>query len=172
VRAPTLVLLAALVLIALPSAAGCSARPPPSLPSSLWGQPAPQLHATAIDGRAVDTAALRGRVYVVEFFASYCEPCKRTLPALRRLAARDRQLVVIGVGEDEQRALTESMAATYALPFPIVHDAGNTIAARFRLDSVPLTVVVDGDGVVRWLGDATSDARDLKNVLKRVHRGR
>ncbi|MBK8262410.1 MAG: TlpA family protein disulfide reductase [Nannocystis sp.] len=170
-RAPTLVLAAAFTLLGL-APAGCSSRPPHSLPSVLWEQPAPPLRAAAIDGRTIDTAALRGRVYVVEFFASYCEPCKRSLPALRRLAERDRELVVIGIGEDDQRALTEAMAATYTLPFPVVHDVGNVIASRFRLDSLPLTVVVDGDGLVRWLGDAQSGARDLKNVIKRVRRGR
>lgn len=156
-------------LAALASAAlgpGCR-PPPPSLPSSLWGAEAPALQHRAIDGRIVDGAALRGRIVVVEFFASYCEPCKRTLPALQRLHRRGRGLAVIAVGEDESPAKTRAMAASFGLTMPVIHDAGNVLAGRFRVDGLPSAFVVDTRGVVRWVGGG-AEAGELRRVIAAV----
>lgn len=157
------VTLAALAYAALEAAGGCR-PPPPSLPSSLWGAPAPTLRHRAIDGREVDSAALRGRVVVVEFFASYCEPCKRSLPALERLHRRERGVAVVAIGEDESPAKTRSMAATFGLTMPVLHDAGNVLAGRFRVDGLPSAFVVDGRGLVRWVGGA-AERGELRRVI-------
>lgn len=162
----TLLRAAALAL----AAPACAGALPPSQASSLWGEPAPRLAHAAIDGRLVDSTALAGKVLVVDFFASYCKPCERTLPALRRLARRDRDLHVVGVGEDEELALVVSMAQRHGLDFPVLHDRGNVLAARFRVDRLPSTFVIDGGGRVRWVGGAEEDEDDLARVVRAVRR--
>ncbi|MEZ4383555.1 MAG: TlpA disulfide reductase family protein [Nannocystaceae bacterium] len=161
-----------LALAALASGLSCAGAPPPSLPTSLYGATMPAFRRAAIDGREVSSAALRGRVVVVEFFASYCAPCRRSLPALVELAARDPSLAVVAIGEDERRDLTAAMAAEYGLTMPVVHDAGNLLAARFRIDGLPSTFVIDERGVIRWFGGADHSARTLARVVAAVRSDR
>ncbi len=146
----------------------CAKPPPPSLPSSLFGAPAPAFERAALDGRRVSSEALRGDVLVVEFFASYCEPCKRSLPALVKLAERDPSLQIVAVGEDERRDRTATMAAEYGLTMPVIHDRGNVLAARFRIDGLPSTFVIDGEGALRWVGGADHDAKTLARVVATI----
>ncbi len=154
------------IVSALPLA--CARRLPPSLPSSLFSASTPAFERDAIDGRRVSSEAMRGDVLVVEFFASYCEPCRRSLPALVKLAKRDPNLQVVAVGEDERRDLTVKMAAEYGLTMPVVHDLGNVLAARFRIDGLPSTFVIDGEGALRWVGGADHDARTLARVVAAI----
>ncbi|MCY1067667.1 TlpA disulfide reductase family protein [Nannocystis sp. RBIL2] len=132
-------------------AAGC--RPPempPSAPTSLLGEAAPQFSRRGLDGRVVDLAALRDRVVVVEFFARYCEPCWRHLPKVQRWAARQRDVAVIGIGADEFAGDTQAMVRALGVAFPVVHDSGLVLTARFRVDKIPSTLVLDRGGRVRW----------------------
>lgn len=167
--APTVARFAAIALAiisALPMA--CARRLPPSLSSSLFSAPTPAFERQAIDGRRVSSEELRGDVIVVEFFASYCAPCRRSLPALVKLAKRDPSLQVVAIGEDERRDLTITMAAEYGLTMPVIHDVGNVLAARFRIDGLPSTFVLDGDGALRWVGGADHDAATLARVVAAV----
>ena len=157
-----------LVIAAMAAGGGCRRTPPPSLPSSLFGATMPAFDRPAIDGRRISSTALRGDVVVVEFFASYCEPCRRSLPALRKLAARDPSLRVVAIGEDEREGATRAMAAEYELGVPVIHDAGNVLAARFRIDGLPSTFVIDGEGAVRWIGGADHDAATLARVVAAI----
>lgn len=115
--------------------------------------------------------ALRGKVVVIEFFAQYCRPCWQQLPEVARLAEGDPDLVVLGFGEDELASDTRSMVQQLGLPFPVVHDAGNTIAAQFRVRQIPATLVVDADGVVRWQARPTDGVRELRRAIMAVRRG-
>ncbi len=128
----------------------------------------PSFERRSLDGREVETQALRGRIVVVEFFASYCEPCRRSLPALVKLAKRDRTISVVAIGEDERRDRTAKMAADYGLTMPVIHDAGNVLAARFRIDGLPSTFVIDERGAIRWVGGADHNAATLARVIKAI----
>ncbi len=147
---------------------GCARTPPPSLPTTLYGAPMPSFERRTLDGREVSSKGLRGQIVVVEFFASYCEPCKRSLPAIVKLARSDHRLTVVAIGEDERLDLTAKMAADYGLTMPVIHDAGNVLAARFRIDGLPSTFVIDEHGAIRWLGGADHDAATLARVIKAI----
>ncbi len=149
---------------------GCKATLPPSEPGPALGRSLPEFERRALDGAPVASASLRGKIVVVEFFAQYCKPCWTALPQVQRLAAGDPELVVIGVGEDEFASETQVMARSLGLGFPVVHDAGNSIAARLRVSKIPATLVIDRQGVVRWqarAGDGVRELRRVVNVLRR-----
>ncbi|MCB9704649.1 MAG: TlpA family protein disulfide reductase [Myxococcales bacterium] len=149
----------------------CAGALPWSLPGAIYGETIPAFRRQALDGREVSSTALRGDVVVVEFFASYCEPCRHSLPALQRLAERERGLQIIAIGEDEARDKSAAMAVEFGLTMPVVHDVGNLLAAGFRVDGLPTTFVVDRQGVVRWIGGADPSGRELARVVKAVRRG-
>jgi len=161
--------LAALALAALSLAApACGGAPmmPPSAASPLAGQALPDFKRRTIDGAEVDTKALRGRVVVVKFFAKYCEPCKRTLPAVQALAKERQDVVIIGVAEDEREADVREVIGAYGLTFPVIHDRGNVLSGRYRVSEMPVTFVADAQGTVRWVGGAGQSEAELGQAIE------
>jgi peroxiredoxin len=151
-------LLASLLLACPPSAPKVT---PPSTPSTLLGKTAPDFKRPALDGKDVSVAAGHGKVVVVKFMASYCEPCKRTLPAIEKLHGKDKDILVIGVAEDEREADAQALVASYKLTFPVVHDRQNILAARFRVRELPVTFVLDVEGRVAWVGGPEKTEDDI-----------
>jgi cytochrome c biogenesis protein CcmG/thiol:disulfide interchange protein DsbE len=137
---------------------------PPSAQSPLLEKPMPTIQRRAIDGRSVDTAG-RGPI-VVKFFAKYCEPCKKTLPAAERLSHEHPNVAFLGVALDEYEADVQEMVKSYGLTFPIIHDRANALAGRFRVDELPRTFVVDKAGTVRWVGGSKQTESDLEAAVE------
>jgi len=161
----------ALALAALSLAApacGGAAQMPPSAASPLANNPLPDFQRRSLDGAQVDTKGLRGRVVVVKFFAKYCEPCKKTLPAVVTLAKERADVVFIGVAEDEREADVQEVVSAYGLTFPIVHDRGNVLSGRYRVSEMPVTFVADAQGVVRWIGGPGQSEDDLAKAVSAV----
>ena len=158
-----------LLVVALIGALGCG-RPelPRSVPSPLLGKPVPAIERRALDGANVDTAQLRGRTIVVKFFAHYCEPCKRTLPAAELLSKERPDVVVIGVAEDEDESVVRELVASYGLTFPVIHDRGQVLAGRFRVSDLPVSFVAGPDGRLRWVGGADQGPGDLEQAVEAV----
>lgn len=154
-------------------AAGC--RPPelpPSAPTSLLGEAAPEFSRRGLDGRAIDIMALRGQVVVVEFFARYCEPCWKHLPKLQKWAARQGDVAVIGIAADEFAGDTQAMVQALGVAFPVVHDAGLVLTARFRVDKIPTTLVLDRGGLVRWRSFPGDGIGAMDRAVEAVRRAR
>jgi peroxiredoxin len=138
---------------------------PPSMASPLAGKPLPDFQRPALDGAKVDTAALRGRVVVVKFFAKYCEPCKRTLPAVEALAKDRADVAFIGVAEDERESDVREVIGAYGLTFPVVHDRANVLSGRYRVSEMPVTFVADAKGVIRWIGGPAQSEDELEQAI-------
>lgn len=156
----------------LAAALGCAgAVMPPSAPTSLLGEPAPDFARRSLGGAAVDTAKLRGQVVVVEFFAEYCEPCWKHLPKLQRWAGHHPDVAVVGLAADEYASDSQAMVDALGVRFPVVHDAGLQLTARFRVDKIPTTLVLDRDGRVRWRSFPGDGIGELDRAVEAVRRG-
>ena len=146
----TVVALLALVPL-LAAIAGCGTTTPGGTPSA-----APAIDATAFDGRAFALAAHAGQPIVINFWASWCAPCRSEMPLLERTAraSEGRGVVFLGVAtrdnEDAARAFLREVGVTY----PNIHDSDNAIATRYRVSGLPATVFIGRDGrIVRyWFG--------------------
>ncbi|MEZ4330139.1 MAG: TlpA disulfide reductase family protein [Myxococcota bacterium] len=106
--------------------------------------------------------ALRGRVVLVNFWATWCEPCEREMPAMQRLYARlprDRfELVAISIDEEPEKI--DAFVERYALTFPILVDPGKKVATTYQTMGVPESLLVDPEGriVERYVGPREWDA--------------
>lgn len=149
---------------------------PPSFPPSarhpLLGAPLPEIRSQSIDGHAIDKGVLTGTPVLVKFFADYCEPCKATLPAAERIHEAYPEVTFVGVDEDDTREAAEDVARRYGLTFPVVHDASNVLAGRFRVSSMPMTFVADSSGVIRWVGDEGQTEEDLRRAVQAARASR
>ncbi len=155
-RGPSLLLAG---LVALTTSCG-SASMPPSLRHGLFEKTAPSL------GEFMPTRGLSEgpRATVIDFWASWCPTCTRTLPMLDALY-RDHEadgVLVVGVAVDEDPRKAEAFHGRFA-SFPLVLDPDQRLASRFGVAQVPLTFVLDGDDVVRWVG---RDPADVERAVK------
>jgi cytochrome c biogenesis protein CcmG/thiol:disulfide interchange protein DsbE len=124
-------------------------RNPRTLPSPLIGRPAPVFRLAQFDGGVIDTAALRGRVLVINFWASWCYPaCYEEAPRLQRLweAYQDRGVVVIGVNIQDQDGPARAFIRQFRQTFPNAMDRTGQVAIDFGVYGVPETFVVDQEG--------------------------
>jgi cytochrome c biogenesis protein CcmG/thiol:disulfide interchange protein DsbE len=147
--------LAALPLVIACAHATSEGPAPPSSPSPLLGAPLPTFRRPTVQGPVFDTAATpAGRVLVVDFFAAYCRPCQRALPALEALHAAHPDVAVVGVSMDDGLEGAAAMVSRHHLTFPVVHDGGHVLAGRFRVTELPSSFVADADGrhIVVWFG--------------------
>lgn len=154
------------LLLALLAAAGCRPEAPSSITHTLLQDTAPDFSRLTLTGDNLDTARLRGGLLVVKFFAQWCDPCQRTLPAFENLhRQRTSDVVFVGVSEDERAVDAEAQVKRYGLTFPIVVDRQGTIAARFRLSMMPMTFVIDRWGRLRWVGGPKQTETELAAAI-------
>jgi len=122
--------------------------PPPKV-----GAPAPAFSLARLDGKGrVSLASLRGKTVVLNFWASWCTPCKREAPALEQLWQdyRGRGVVVLGVDTGpDARSDGRRFVAAHRLTYPVVFDPNALVAAnRYSVSELPVTYVLDREGRV------------------------
>ncbi len=125
----------------------------PSQPASipLAGHPAPDFSLTRLDGGALSLTELRGRPVVLNFWASWCGPCEAEMPELQKAFERygDKGLVVLGVNQGELAPTVADFTRRLGLTFPIVLDTSLDVSQDYRINSLPTTLFIDRDGVIR-----------------------
>jgi cytochrome c biogenesis protein CcmG, thiol:disulfide interchange protein DsbE len=109
------------------------------------------LSAAAADtADALDLARFRGKVVLVDFWASWCEPCRHSFPWLNTMQSKyaDRGLVVIGVNVDRERAAAERFLRDVPAAFQIVYDPAGTLASQYDLPGMPVSYVIGPKGEI------------------------
>jgi thiol-disulfide isomerase/thioredoxin len=102
----------------------------------------------ALDGGTVRLDDFRGRVVLLNFWATWCAPCREEMPALAALATQlgPQGLVVLAVSVREPRATVEPFVRGLGLRFPVALDQEGTVTARYHVFALPTTIVVDRQG--------------------------
>jgi len=130
----------------------------------------PDIGMRDLNGRAVTAESLRGKVVLVDFWASWCAPCREEMPVLQRLHEKysAQGLVIVGVSVDRDASKAREFASRLGITFPLVHDAQHTLAGRFSPPKMPSSYVVDRRGVTRYVhaGFRASDAATMEREIK------
>jgi cytochrome c biogenesis protein CcmG, thiol:disulfide interchange protein DsbE len=140
---------------------------PRDVPSPLVGRAAAPFALSTMDGKALTLDAHRGKVVVLNFWASWCYPaCYDEAPALERgwRAYRDRGLVVIGVDIQDTPEAAQKFIRDFGLTFPVARDNGGKVSIDYGVYGVPETFFVDRKGMIR--------AKHVGAVTEEVFRAR
>ena len=139
------------------------------------GSAAPHLEAQDQAGAWQRIEALRGKVIYVDFWASWCAPCRLVMPELDRMRRQwPDDLVVIGVNVDTKRSDALAFLKKTPVQFPIVFDPDGQWAQRFDVPGMPTGYVIDRDGVVRHInvGYQASEVTELETLIRKAVEGK
>lgn len=125
------------------------------------GRPAPPWALADLEGRSRRLAEWRGQVVLLNFWTTWCEPCRDEIPALdafhRRFGAR---LAVVGINVREPLPTVRQFVQEFSMGYPVVRDADGKVAERYRVRGFPESWLLDEQGVLRrqWPGPLTFEA--------------
>lgn len=133
----------------IPAAAGSADDGAAVLPRQ--GYRAPDWTLETMDGDTITLSALQGQAVVINFWATWCPPCRAEMPAIEAVYAayRDQGLQVLAVNMQEGADDVAAFVAEQDLHFPVLLDAGGQVARSYRVTSIPTTFFIDRSGVIR-----------------------
>ena len=132
--------------------------------------PMPEIAGEPVAGGALDPEHYRGRPVVVNFWATWCGPCRREQPALQRLAEEyEGRVAFVGINHTDDRAAAREYVRQYGVTYPSMFDPAGEVAFDFEIPYLPATVIVDAAGQLRYrlLGaqPESSFRRHIESVL-------
>ena len=115
---------------------------------------------------------LRGQVVMINFWASWCAPCRQEMPLLDKLYQRYNAagFELLGINTDEDQAEADKVLKKTPVSFPILFDSDNAVSELYKNDAMPMTVLVDCDGNLNYLhrGYKAGDEKTYKKRVKKL----
>lgn len=135
---------------------------------------APDFTLKSMNGSNVRLSELKGDVILLNFWASWCGPCRTEMPLLNKLHNKYKRIgfTVLGVNVEESNTAALAFLDENKVSFPILWDSKNTVSKQYNVLAMPTTVMIDRDGQVRYIhkGFQDGDERVYKKVIKKLVR--
>jgi peroxiredoxin len=130
--------------------------------SDKQGGKAASFSVPSINGGKAELQA--GKVTIVDFWATWCEPCKKSFPKLQELYVKYKAngLEIVAISVDDEKGGLSAFATAHGAKFPIGWDDGKKIADKWKPEAMPSTYVVDKDGVIRHIHKGYHDGEELE----------
>lgn len=121
--------------------------------SATLGNEAPNFTLKSNSSKNLRLSEQRGDVVLINFWASWCGPCRQEMPELEAIYQKYQNLgfTIFGVNVDKDRASADQVLTAGNLSFPILFDTQNTISELYQVDAMPTTLIVDRSGTVRFI---------------------
>ncbi len=172
-RGRTLPLLVAAAIVAA-GAGALVARRGTTTPPLRVGGIAPEFSLRALDGSEHSLSELRGHVVFVNFWATWCAPCREEAPSLdrfyRHFDGEDFEILAVSIDADEELASVVAFGAEYSLSFPVLLDPEMRSYKAYKASGVPETFLIDADGrlIERFVGPRDWDQLRYANAVRRL----
>ncbi len=136
--------------------------------------PAPNFTLKSLSGKNLKLSEMTGNVVLINFWASWCGPCREEMPLLNALHKKYEPLgfTVLGVNVEEKSKNARGFLKDFPVDFPILLDNKNKVSKQYKVVAMPTTVMVDRDGNVRYLhkGYKTGDEKKYRKMIKKLVR--
>ncbi len=121
--------------------------------SDLTGQAAPDFALKSSSGDNLRLSEYRGDVVMVNFWATWCGPCRQEMPLLDELYSRYERVgfSLLGVNIDDDSRKAMNMVSELGVSFPVLFDARKEVSKLYRVEAMPVTVLIDREGTVRYV---------------------
>ncbi len=121
--------------------------------SGLTGQAAPDFALKSNTGENLRLSEHRGDVVMVNFWATWCGPCRQEMPLLEELHSRYERVgfSLLGVNIDDNSSKAMNMAKELGVTFPVLFDSRKEVSKLYQVDAMPVTVLIDREGTVRYV---------------------
>lgn len=129
---------------------------------------APDFELTALDGSTVKLSSLKGKVVLLDFWATWCPPCRKMIPELKKVYSKykDKGVVVIGISLDEGSISTiKSFADNTGINYPVVRGDHALSKAYGYINAIPTSFIIDKAGVIRDKHTGFQSAKDIETVI-------
>jgi len=135
----------------------------------LLGELAPAWTANDLSGKPVSLADLKGKMVLLDFWTTWCPPCRQDAPSLDKLYEKygAKDLVIVGVSVSEERTVVEKFLREHPHSFPIVLTTENEMPRPFQIGVFPTYIVIDKDGKVAGAAQGDQGFGDLRKMLKK-----
>ena len=121
--------------------------------SDLTGQAAPDFALKSSTGENLRLSEYRGQVVMVNFWATWCGPCRQEMPLLDQLYSRYERVgfTLLGVNIDDNSSKAMNMVQELGVSFPVLFDSRKEVSKLYQVDTMPATVLIDREGTVRYI---------------------
>jgi thiol-disulfide isomerase/thioredoxin len=137
--------------------------------SALSGKPAPDLNLTTLDGKTVTLESLKGKTVLLDFWATWCPPCRVDAPALDKLHERyGKDLVILGISVGEDRGTVEGFLKKNPHAFTMALSSENDLPRQYDVEAVPTYIIVNADGNFEVATDGDKGFDGLRSRLKKA----
>ena len=160
-------------LLALSLFLGITILPRFFVKNALVGQEAPDFSLAVVtnaEGDRIRLRDLKGHPVLLDFWATWCEPCQIVAPILDRVSRkhRERGLVVVGVNTSDRPGLAPIFARKKGLSYPIVYDSDDEVARRYGVNNLPTLVVINAAGNVVAVQTGIEDEGSLEDLVNQA----
>ncbi|UJF21178.1 TlpA family protein disulfide reductase [Shewanella sp. OMA3-2] len=138
------------------------------------GDIAPDFTLKNMQGNNLNLAEQRGEIIVINFWASWCGPCRKEMPVLQKLQDKyqDLGVQVWGINVEQENQAGKDFLADLDLSFSIFFDQTNALSKSYQVEAMPTTVIIDRDGIVRFMFRGYKDGYEKKyaDAIKKLIR--
>jgi len=133
---------------------------------------APEFNLEDQDGNFLKMSDYKGKVVIVNFWATWCPPCRKEMPSMQRaweiLQKEDIMMLAINVGEDSDQIF--SFTAEYPVEFPLIMDTDSSVVRQWKVRGLPTTYIVNPAGqiVYQAIGDREWDSEEIMNQIRKL----